>query len=43
MEDEFGFEEVYFESKEGPYEDDGPNYDPRISPYWEEFLDDFEG
>ena len=42
-EDEFGFEEVYFESKEGPYEEDGPNHDPRNSPYWEEFLDDFEG
>tara|TARA_A200000159_G_C7069001_1_gene233543 strand:+ start:136 stop:543 length:408 start_codon:yes stop_codon:yes gene_type:complete len=42
-EDEFGFEEAYFESKEGPYEEDGPNYDPRNSPYWEEFLDDLEG
>ena len=43
MEDEFGFEEVYFESKEGPFDEDGPNLDPRNSPYWEEFLDDFEG
>ncbi len=42
-EDEFGFEEAYFESKEGPYEEDGPNYDPRNSPYWEEFLEDLEG
>ena len=35
--------EQYFQSDNGTLIDDQPLYDPRYSPYWEEFLDDFEG
>ena len=35
--------EQYFKSDNGTLIDDQPLYDPRYSPYWEEFLDDFEG
>ena len=42
--DEYETEEYYFESEKEDYfsDDDGPNYDPRNDPYWEEFLEDFE-
>jgi len=42
--DEYETVEYYFESEEEDLfsDDDGPNYDPRNDPYWEEFLEDFE-